>query len=99
MRVAKSRVPASGAFLVARGLALLAHSAARYFAAARALLPNSRPPKSACSQSNGLISKQSHDNMGCSCVGVNCLVVFQKSFSFSIPSLNRLKFHSNSKRK
>ena len=38
-------------------LALLAHSAARYFAAACALLPNSRPSKRACSQATYALNK------------------------------------------
>ena len=34
--------------------------------------------------------KQSPDNLGCSCVGVNCLVMFQKLFSFFYPFLKPL---------
>ena len=35
--------------------------------------------------------KQSPDNLGCSCVEVNCLVVFQNLFSFFYPFFKPLK--------
>ena len=51
-------------FLVPRGLALLTHSAARYFAAARALLPNLRPPKRACLQTSEICPSISSETSG-----------------------------------
>ena len=36
---------------------------------------------------------QSPTNLGCSCAGVNCLVVFYTQFSFFIPTLNPLKWY------
>ena len=35
--------------------------------------------------------RQSPTNLGCSCLGVNCLVVFKTNFPSFIPSLNLLK--------
>ena len=41
--------------------------------------------------------KQSPVNLGCSCVGVNCLVVFQKHFSFFYPFFKPLKIFTQTR--